>query len=74
MAHGVRHGATGALTTAHLCLRHKIDLRRVEPGFLAVEEIPGDVYIGWLIAKYSGNADVVGAIVSAEQIIKDAPL
>lgn len=74
VAHGVHHGATGALTAAHLCLWHKIDLRRVEPGFLAAEEIPSDVDVGWLIAKYSGNANAVGTIVSAEQIIKDAPL
>jgi hypothetical protein len=32
-AHDVFHEATTALTAAHLCLQHRVDLCVVEPGF-----------------------------------------
>jgi hypothetical protein len=43
VAHGVRHGATGALAMAYLHLRHRTDLRKVKLGFSAASEIPDDV-------------------------------
>ena len=73
VAHGICHGAIGALNTAHLHLPHKMDLRRVTPGFLAAEEIPDDVDVRRLIIEFSGNAEAIAAIVDMERIIKDAP-
>ena len=73
MAHGIYHGPTGALTAAHLHLRHKMDLRRVMPRFSAAEEIPGDVDVRQLIAMFSGNAEAIAAVVDVDRIIKDAP-
>ena len=54
MAHGVRHGAAGALTVAHLHLCHQTDLRRVMPGFLVVEEILDGVNVERLVVEFSG--------------------
>jgi hypothetical protein len=51
-----------------------MDLRRVEPRFLAAEGIPDDVDVEQLITKFSGNAEVITSIVDMERIIKDAPL
>ena len=45
VAHGVHHGATGALTTSHLHLSHKMDLREMVPRFSMADEIPDDVDI-----------------------------
>jgi len=36
-------------------------------------EIPDDVDVRRLIAEFSGNAEVIAAIVDVERIIKDAP-
>jgi hypothetical protein len=74
VAHGVRHGAVGALTVAHLHLCHQTDLRRVTPGFPTVEEIPNGVNVERLVAEFSGNAEAIVAVVDVEQIIKDTPL
>ena len=74
MAHGVYHEAAGALIAAHLHRRHKVDLRRVMPGFPAAKEIPDDIDVGRLIAEFSGNAEVIADTVDVEQIIKDASL
>ena len=59
---------------AHLHICHQTDRRRVTPGFLTVEEIPDGVNVEWLVAKFSGNAEAIVAIVDMEQIIKDVPL
>ena len=64
----------GALTAAHVHLHHKMDLRRVMPEFLAVEEIPDDVDVKRLVAEFSGNAKAIVAVIDMEWIIKDAPL
>jgi hypothetical protein len=74
VAHGICHGATGALTAAHLRLCHKIDLRKVTPEFPVVEKIPDDVNVERLVAEFSTNTEVITAVVDVEQIIKDAPL
>lgn len=74
VAHGICHGATGALTIGHLRLCHKVDLRRVRPRFSAVEEIPDNVDVGRLNAELSGNAEAIVAIIDMEQIINDSPL
>ena len=74
MAHGVRHGAIGALTTAHLCLSHKTDLREVASGFPMADKILDDIDIHRLIAEFSNYAEVIAAVVDVEQVIKDAPL
>lgn len=74
VAHGDRHGATGALTAAHLRLRHQTDLRRVTPEFSVAEEIPNGVNVERLVAEFSGNAEAIAIVVDMEQIIKDAPL
>lgn len=74
VAHGVCHGAMGALTASHHRLWHKMDLRRIEHGFSAAEEIPDDVDVGRLIAEFSGNAKVIAAVVDVEQVIRDDPL
>ena len=74
VAHGVRHGAMGALTVAHLWLHYRVDLRGVTPRFPAVEEIANDIDVGRLIAEFSGNAEVIADTVDVEQIIKDASL
>jgi hypothetical protein len=73
VAHGVHHGAIGALTVAHLWLCHRVDLRGVMPRFPVVEEIADDVDIRWLIAEFSGNAEAIAAVVDMERIIKDNP-
>ena len=59
---------------AHLCLRHKLDLRRVAPGFPVAEEIPDDVDVWWLMAEFSGNVKAIATVIVMEWIIKDAPL
>jgi hypothetical protein len=74
VAHGICHGATGALTAAHLHLCHKMDLRKVTPGFPTVEKIPDDVNVERLVAEFSGNAEAIAVVVDVERIIKDAPL
>lgn len=61
------------MTAAHLRLRHKMDLRKVTPGFPMVEEIPDDIDVSWLIAEFSGYAEAIAAVVDVDQIIKDAP-
>ena len=66
VAHGVRHGATGALTAACLCLSHKMDLGEVAPGFLTVDEIPDDVDVRRLIVEFSDYAKAIAAIVDVE--------
>jgi hypothetical protein len=53
VAHGVLHGAAGALTVAHLCLSHKMDLHKVAPGFPTAGEIPNDIDIQRLVAEFS---------------------
>lgn len=73
VAHGICHGAAGALTTAHLHLCHQMDLRRLTPGFLMVE-IPNDVNVKWLVVEFSGNTKAITTVIDMEQIIKDAPL
>jgi xanthine/uracil permease len=45
VAHGVCHGAVGALTVAHLYLSHKMDLREMVPKFPMADEIPDDIDI-----------------------------
>jgi hypothetical protein len=52
----------------------KMDLRRMELGFLTMEEIPDDVDIGRFISKFSSNAETIGVVIDIEQIIKDASL
>jgi hypothetical protein len=44
----------------------KVVLHRMEPGFLAEEEIPDDVDIGRLIAEFSSNAEAISAVVDME--------
>ena len=73
VAHGVCHGATRALTMAHPCLQHKMDLRRMAPRFSAAEEIPDDFDVRWLFTKFSGNTEVIAIIIDVERIIKDTP-
>jgi hypothetical protein len=38
-----------------------------------VDEIPDDVDVGRLVAKFSGNAEAIAAVVDVDPIIKDAP-
>ena len=59
---------------AHLHLSHKTDLREMVPGFPMAEEIPDDIDICQLIAKFSDYAEAIAAFVDVEQVIKDAPL
>jgi hypothetical protein len=51
-----------------------MDMRKVTPEFLAVEEIPDDVNVKRLVAEFSGNAEAIAAAVDVEWIIKDSPL
>ena len=74
VAHGVYHGSAGALTVDHLHLCHKMDLRKVMPRFLVVEEIPNDVNVELLVAEFSSNVEAIVTVVDVERIIKDAPL
>ena len=66
VAHGVRHGAIGALIVACLHLSHKKDLRKVAPRFSTADEIPDDVDILQLIAEFSDYAEAIVAIVNVE--------
>ena len=73
MAHGVCHGAIGPLTTAHLHLSHKIDLRKVTPGFTTADEITNDIDICRLTAEFSDCAEAIATAINVEQVIKDTP-
>ena len=73
MAHGVLHGAARALTVAHLCLSHKMDLREMALGFPMADEILDDIDIRRLIAEFSNHAEVIAAVVNVEQVIRDTP-
>jgi hypothetical protein len=74
VAHGVRHGAAGALIMAHLRLSHKTDLREMAPRFPNADKIPDYVDIHRLIAEFNNYAEVTATVVDVEQVIKDAPL
>ena len=74
VAHGVCHGAVGALTTAHLHLSHKTDLRKMVLGFPMADEIPDDVNILQLIAEFSDYAEAIAAVVDVEQSSRTPPL
>lgn len=74
VAHGVRHGAAGALAVAYLRLRHRTDLHEVEPRFLAASEIPDDVDVRQLIAEFGGYAEAIVAVIDVERVIKDGLL
>ena len=43
VAHAIHHGGTRALTVPHLCLHHKMDLRKVALRILTTDEIPEDI-------------------------------
>lgn len=73
LAHGARHGAAAALAAAHLRLQTEVDLRAVEPGFLAALEVPDDVHVQQLIADFGAAANAIAAVVSVEQVIRDTP-
>ena len=51
-----------------------MDLRKVMPRFLVVEEIPNDVNVELLVAEFSSNVEAIVTVVDVERIIKDAPL
>jgi hypothetical protein len=66
VAHGVRHGAVEALTTAYLCLSHKTNLCEVAPGFSTMDKIADDVDIRWLITEFSDYSKAIATIVNME--------
>ena len=66
VAHGVHHGATGALTATCLCCSHKMDLHEVAPGFPMADEILDDIDICRLIAEFSNYAKAIATIIDVE--------
>jgi hypothetical protein len=74
VAHGVRHWAAGVLTTTHLRLSHKTDLREIAPGFSTANEIPDDLDIRQLIAEFSDYAEAIAVVVDVEQVHQGRPL
>lgn len=72
-AHGVHHGAAVGLAATHLQLKPKVDVRAMEPGFPSRAEVLKNINIGQLIIDFGTAADVVAAVVSVEQVIKETP-
>jgi hypothetical protein len=73
IVHGVRHGVATALAAAHLRLQPEVDLHAIEPGFPPWAEVPEDVDVRWLIAKFSVTTNAIAVVVNIEKVIKDTP-
>lgn len=71
--HGVRHGATAALSAAHIRLQPRVDLHIVAPGFPSRAEVLKNVDIERLIADFGVVANAISMVVNVEQVIKDTP-